>query len=70
MDHASYRRAQEAFVSNHKGTTMSEIIMVTVPLPVALFAYAEFKVRQAPQAGGLPMLSLPHLCVDGLVGRY
>lgn len=45
MDNASYKEAQEAFVSNHNGTTMAEIILVTIPLPIALFAYAEFKVR-------------------------
>jgi hypothetical protein len=40
-----YKAAKEAFVSNLNGTSIWEIILVTVPLPVGLWAYAEMKVR-------------------------
>lgn len=43
---SAYRKAQEAFVSNHTGTTMGEILLVTIPLPLALWTYAEIKVRK------------------------
>ena len=44
MDHATsrmaYKAAQEAFVSNHEGTTMAEVSLVVSVLPVTLWAYS------------------------------
>ena len=36
----AYRAAQEAFVSDHEGTTMAEVSLVVSVLPVTLWAYS------------------------------
>ncbi len=40
---AEYKAAKEAFVSHLRGTSIQEIVLLTLPLPVALWAYTEFK---------------------------
>lgn len=45
---AAYKAAKEAFVSHLTGTSIREIILLTLPLPVALWAHTEVKaLRQA-----------------------
>jgi len=52
---ADYKAAKEAFVSNLNGSGLYEIIKVTIPLPVALWAYTELRafrlVYSAPTPG-------------------
>lgn len=46
LDNAvSYRVRQEAFVSNLNGTSMAEIVLVSIPMPLGLWLLSETKVR-------------------------
>jgi glucosaminylphosphatidylinositol acyltransferase len=42
-EEAAYKAAKEAFVSHLTGTSIREIVLLTLPLPVALWAYTELK---------------------------
>lgn len=44
-DAVSYRVRQEAFVSNLNGTSMSEIVLVSIPIPLGLWVLSETKVQ-------------------------
>lgn len=43
-DAVSYRVRQEAFVSNLNGTSMAEIVLVCIPIPLGLWVLSETKV--------------------------
>ncbi len=55
---ADYKAAKEAFVANLSGTSIQEIILVTLPLPLALWAYTEVRALRLIYAKPTPGLLL------------
>lgn len=44
-DEHAYRERMEAFVSDLTGTTMVELVLVSVPIPMGIWLLGEAKVR-------------------------
>jgi len=58
IDPADYKAAKEAFVSNLNGTSLYEITLVTLPLPLALWAYTELRALRLIYSKPTPGLLL------------
>lgn len=44
-DEHAYRERMEAFVSDLTGTTMAELVLVSIPIPMGIWLLGEAKVR-------------------------
>lgn len=44
-DEHAYRERMEAFVSDLTGTTMAELVLVSIPIPMGIWLLGEVKVR-------------------------
>lgn len=49
-DEHAYRERMEAFVSGLTGTTMAELVLVSIPIPMGIWLLGELKVRLVQNA--------------------
>jgi phosphatidylinositol glycan class W len=65
LDHDEYKAAKEAFVSGLHGTSMSEIVLVTIPLPIGLLLLGQVKrfLLPSPSSRSSWCLSVEFLCL-------